>query len=452
MTGGPTGVTAGPEGASCRLRRHARAGTPGSRGRSSPGTSRTSRTAPPPAPTTPRARRPQRPGRRTCAARGRPAARPRGARGSCRYHVGCVGRPALGGDRGVHAVVLDPHDRVLAQLAGLRADRGDHHDRPVRVTAQRVGLAAVGRLVLRRPGRAPTSPGWVRTRRQSHAGHNTRPRPDSSGPGRRTTDSGVRLRHERDRRSVRDLRRRRLGRRARLRGPDRPDLPPGEGARHGADRLRPARRAQRLPAAHRRRAAPGPRARADLQRRRVRAAHRQRPERQARQVGVLHRRRPADPRQGRLPVRDRRSRRRRRPAEPDRQGQARPAAHPGVPAADPVHAQGRHLRGPRLGGRRRAQPARGLRPDPGQREHARFKQTDADVGSFDGGYGSAYLARQVGQKFAREIFFLGDEYAAEDDAPDGRGQPGRRPRRPRGRRRWSGAARSTARPRPPSGC
>ena len=48
------------------------------------------------------------------------------------------------------------------------------------------------------------------------------------------------------------------------------------------------------------------------------------------------------------------------------------------------------------------------------REHARFKQTDADVGSFDGGYGSAYLARQVGQKFAREIFFLGREYSAED--------------------------------------
>ncbi|WP_372729916.1 1,4-dihydroxy-2-naphthoyl-CoA synthase, partial [Nocardioides sp.] len=47
-------------------------------------------------------------------------------------------------------------------------------------------------------------------------------------------------------------------------------------------------------------------------------------------------------------------------------------------------------------------------------EHARFKQTDADVGSFDGGFGSAYLARQVGQKFAREIFFLGEEYSAED--------------------------------------
>jgi naphthoate synthase len=48
------------------------------------------------------------------------------------------------------------------------------------------------------------------------------------------------------------------------------------------------------------------------------------------------------------------------------------------------------------------------------REHGRFKQTDADVASFDGGFGSAYLARQVGQKFAREIFFLGDEYSAED--------------------------------------
>ena len=48
------------------------------------------------------------------------------------------------------------------------------------------------------------------------------------------------------------------------------------------------------------------------------------------------------------------------------------------------------------------------------REHARFKQTDADVGSFDGGFGSAYLARQVGQKFAREIFFLGEDYTAED--------------------------------------
>jgi len=47
------------------------------------------------------------------------------------------------------------------------------------------------------------------------------------------------------------------------------------------------------------------------------------------------------------------------------------------------------------------------------REHARFKQTDADVGSFDGGYGSAYLAKLVGQKNAREIFHLGRAYTGE---------------------------------------
>ena len=47
------------------------------------------------------------------------------------------------------------------------------------------------------------------------------------------------------------------------------------------------------------------------------------------------------------------------------------------------------------------------------REHGMFKQTDATVGSFDAGYGSALLARQVGQKAAREIFFLAREYDAE---------------------------------------
>ncbi|WP_394554274.1 1,4-dihydroxy-2-naphthoyl-CoA synthase [Agromyces sp. MMS24-JH15] len=47
------------------------------------------------------------------------------------------------------------------------------------------------------------------------------------------------------------------------------------------------------------------------------------------------------------------------------------------------------------------------------REHGRFKQTDADVGSFDAGYGSAYFARQIGQKFAREVFFLAEEYSAD---------------------------------------
>ncbi len=48
------------------------------------------------------------------------------------------------------------------------------------------------------------------------------------------------------------------------------------------------------------------------------------------------------------------------------------------------------------------------------KEHALFKQTDPDVASFDSGYGSAYLARQVGQKRAREIFFLGLNYSAEE--------------------------------------
>jgi len=47
-------------------------------------------------------------------------------------------------------------------------------------------------------------------------------------------------------------------------------------------------------------------------------------------------------------------------------------------------------------------------------EHAVFKQTDADVASFDAGYGSAYLARMVGQKRAREIFFLGRNYSAKE--------------------------------------
>ena len=47
-------------------------------------------------------------------------------------------------------------------------------------------------------------------------------------------------------------------------------------------------------------------------------------------------------------------------------------------------------------------------------EFAKFKQTDTDVASFDGGFGSAYLSRQVGQKFAREIFFLANEYSAHE--------------------------------------
>ena len=48
------------------------------------------------------------------------------------------------------------------------------------------------------------------------------------------------------------------------------------------------------------------------------------------------------------------------------------------------------------------------------KEHAIFKQTDPDVASFDSGYGSAYLAKQIGQKRAREIFFLGLDYTAQE--------------------------------------
>ena len=73
-------------------------------------------------------------------------------------------------------------------------------------------------------------------------------------------------------------------------------------------------------------------------------------------------------------------------------------------------------------------------------EHGRFKQTDADVGSFDAGYGSAYFARQIGQKFAREVFFLAEEYSAAARVRDGRRQP-RRARTPSSsarRSRWRG--------------
>ena len=55
-------------------------------------------------------------------------------------------------------------------------------------------------------------------------------------------------------------------------------------------------------------------------------------------------------------------------------------------------------------------------------EHGKFKQTDATVGSFDAGYGSALLARQIGQKKAREIFFLAREYSAQDMVDDGADQ------------------------------
>jgi len=47
-------------------------------------------------------------------------------------------------------------------------------------------------------------------------------------------------------------------------------------------------------------------------------------------------------------------------------------------------------------------------------ENARFGQTGPKVGSFDGGFGASYLARIVGQKKAREIWFLCDQYDSEE--------------------------------------
>ena len=117
--------------------------------------------------------------------------------------------------------------------------------------------------------------------------------------------------------------------------------------------------------------------------------------------------RSAYPRAQRLPVRLRRDGGHRRC------GACGPAAHPRGAAVDPIHAQGGDLSGYgwAAGGGHSLHSTCDLTL--ASREHARFKQTDADVGSFDGGYGSAYLARQVGQKFAREIFFLGRAYTAE---------------------------------------
>ena len=157
----------------------------------------------------------------------------------------------------------------------------------------------------------------------------------------------------------RDLRPDRVERGPRLRGPHRPDLPPGRRARHRADRLRPARGAQRVPPAHGRRAAPGPRARPDVQRRRAACSS---PATARRRRTAAGRSAPAAT-SGSAAAPATSTPRARPPTTVD-PAQARPAAHPRVPAADPVHAEGRDLRGARLGGRRRPQPARGLRPDP----------------------------------------------------------------------------------------
>ena len=86
------------------------------------------------------------------------------------------------------------------------------------------------------------------------------------------------------------------------------------------------------------------------------------------------------------------------------------------------------------------------------REHARFKQTDADVGSFDGGYGSAYLARQVGPEVRPRDLLPRSALHRRADARDGCRQRSRRPRRPGDGCAAIGRRRSTASRRRPSGC
>ena len=151
----------------------------------------------------------------------------------------------------------------LRSLPELRADRGDHDDRVARA-GQRAALCPVGRLVLLDLVADPLGRAGHVLACECHVSHNTtapsRIPADRVGV-RRVADVSVAAMSAIDGVSE-TFDPTPVGRRARLRGPDRPHLPPGEGARDGADRLRPARRAQRLPPAHRRRAAARARARA----------------------------------------------------------------------------------------------------------------------------------------------------------------------------------------------
>ena len=134
-------------------------------------------------------------------------------------------------------------------------------------------------------------------------------------------------------------------------------VPSQHGTRDGSHRVRPARRAQRLPPAHGGRAVPGARPCPHDARCGLHPADRERSGAGRRGLVVLLRRRPAHPWPGRVSLCRRRDCCRHRP------GSHRAPAHPGVPAPHPDDAQGCDLRGERLGGGRRAQLARRLRPD-----------------------------------------------------------------------------------------
>ena len=174
------------------------------------------------------------------------------------------------------------------------------------------------------------------------------------------------------------------------------------------------------------------------------------PSPEGRQVGLLLRRRPAHPRSLRLPVRRGRDRRHRRRGA--RQGPGRPPAHPRGAAPHPHDAEGRHRRRQRLGGRRRALPARRLRPDhrqprarPLQADRRRRRQLRRRL--------RQRLPRQDGRPEVRPRDLLPRPHLLRrGHAADGRRQHRRRPRRPRARGAAGRDARSWARARRRSGC
>ena len=193
---------------------------------------------------------------------------------------------------------------------------------------------------------------------------------------------------------------------------------------------------------------------ADVDRRRLRAAHRQRAVAARRRVGVLLGRRPAHPRQGRLQVHD--------VSEPGgapgdtadtiEPGAGRTPAHPRVPAADPLHAQGGDLRRSGLGGGRRAQPARGLRPHAGERR-ARPLQADRRRRGQLRRRVRLGVPRPPGRPEARPRDLLPRPRVLRRRLrAHGRGQRRRCPTPSSSTWRWSGPPRSTPRARPHSGC
>ena len=211
-------------------------------------------------------------------------------------------------------------------------------------------------------------------------------------------------------------------------------------SRHGAGRVQPARGAQRVPAAHRRRAVPGARPRPDVRRRGVRAADRQRPVAEGRRLGVLLRRRSAHPR--------------------PRTATSTPSGET-AETIDPARAGRLHI----LEVQRliRFMPKVVICVVPGwaaggghslhvvcdltlaSREHARFKQTDADVGSFDGGFGSR-IPGPPGRPEVRPGDLLPgrDLHRRAGRVPDGHGQRGGAARRAGDGRRLSGPAKINA--------